>query len=728
MEERQRIKKLEDRADRAESFEKIANELKSEKEKINKKFQEVVGELEERKGKCSELEEDLREVKEDYAMKAEEVNKFGNYLQELQNKHMANLEHCKELEKNLEKLRSEYDSKKVLYEACESQAKESQQMLEKYKELKESYMKLNSDYDLKVEQCNELDMKIKELIGGYDEKSDAYDQLEIKMKELENNYTAKAGKCNELESKVKELTVFNDSKEFECAELKTRIEQLETTSDLKIKECVEIDNKLKKVASECERISQEKAELGESLKELESSYSTKIQECKELNERISTLESDINSQHKVIDEKDEEITELKIKMHLSENKTKEDEAIISELRNKLDKAQGKVSELTETINGLNFIEEAKSKGLNPKVVRLERDIMLLKNANNELKDHSHSLEQELAEYQSILDAKTEGIRELQNDLALKVSEIEELKHPRIQKAQSAKDCHLPESMDQLRERIKNLEVVGKRKDAAAKKCEEESVKVQREMIVVKAKLESTEKKLAAKIREILKLKAENSMLSNLPTSFKPEASANKEVQEQEESRISISSEYSGTKSTSQPEFFATEEVKALKKKYEFIAKENSELKSALLHCDNANLNTRESNDANTAEELKTALKELISVYETMRNKAKEGIMRIDGKKVRVNELMKLKERLAKSRKQGEAEAILKELERKVMFLKGIGNKANYMKIIPNCLTEVATKKLEKIMIYDQEIEKLKSAIEEAGDKIREYEHSLELYS
>jgi hypothetical protein len=94
----------------------------------------------------------------------------------------------------------------------------------------------------------------------------------------------------------------------------------------------------------------------------------------------------------------------------------------------------------------------------------------------------------------------------------------------------------------------------------------------------------------------------------------------------------------------------------------------------------------------------------------------------------LNDLLRTKEKLIKSKKQSEIEATLQDLEKMAVFLKGINNKMNYMKIIPNCLTEIATQKMKKIIIYDQLIDKHKSIIQSSCTKIKEYEQSLELYS
>lgn len=127
------------------------------------------------------------------------------------------------------------------------------------------------------------------------------------------------------------------------------------------------------------------------------------------------------------------------------------------------------------------------------------------------------------------------------------------------------------------------------------------------------------------------------------------------------------------------------------------------------------------------EELRLDLGEIIYVYKTLDTNSKEFAANYTEKKEKLIEYSALMESIQNLKKPAEKLELLQKLAMTFPFIKGIPIKADNLKILVPCLIETIKHKLNKKVVYENQMTKFKQMIDTAMLKISEYEQKMAFY-
>ena len=628
-------------------------------------------------------------------------------------------------------------------------------------------IKTNED----MKEINELGIKLSEA------------KKEIAKLKEENNKLAKQGsptKNNEedvkmLQSQIQGLTSQLEVFDMERCELEEKnnglekeIASLKKTIELRteLKEFIndEGDGEFTRMTSYEKLFSQKQQEFEEEkaiLQEKLSSMSVKfldeqeknadikkkvvladtlIDENKNLKEQNVKQEEEIQEKNKMIEDLNNKIQSLEETINKNEENIKKNKKDLTKALNvckKLGDQKKENEELKVKITSLEDKYIKKNSELNSDLEKKKQEVEQQKTEINSLNEEKQRIMKESEtnqeKYNDTLNIKNLEITKLEeekkmqlitiNELELKVKKAEELNNEAILQDYSKKTEELKKEYEKKIE-ITEFEKVRREKDLKA--SDEKREKIDRELIILKAKYNSLEKTMTAKSDELTALKESTGI--NVESSQKQAEeleNIKREFAELKELNGKLKIEADDRNS-------AVEAFLSLQKQHELMVKENSELKATLFVYENSQKSIVEETKQDTSklkiiDEIRQILAEVIYSYKTMSTDAKQNIMNIEVKKYKLDDFLSTKNKVLSFKKKEEILPALKTLESSEVFLKGIPNKAENIKLIINCLKEIGIKKAAKVGMYNEEIEKYKGIISISDSKITEYEERLALY-
>lgn len=546
------------------------------------------------------------------------------------------------------------------------------------------------------------------------------------------NAKAKATLVEALKKSAEDLEMEKNSI---SRELQVKLKELEEKTQL----CKENEEKMRVLR---ESLTERMKEVSEYKTEVEfhkSSCSERNILIESLNNSLSELNSKVESLENALTEREEENSELKAKLDALDKNNKALAETASRLETSNEVLVREKERLLKAKQEMDAVEAKRgtSKASSALIVKSKR-----------LADENESLRQELSDAQAVLETKSQGILELQKDLTAKNGELEKLRAA-LEKASKEEQSEMP--------------TASKSRELSIKMSEERKEKVERELIMLRAKYASVEKTLTEKGMELERLRAsvlEASRTPEEPTANELQlrdtaAKQKKEIieleekllgkitfskklkEELEEAKETIESLKSANKKLEgelRRRAESAEDVETLTRQRDAVAKENSSLKETLFKYENLVPTALDGMTVDGAdkkvsiiEEIRQFITEVIYAYKTLGTNMKELLHVYEAKKARASDFRDKREKLLSAKSKEEASAILSGLENKEVFLKGFTDKTVQVKLIQNCLKEISIKRMSKIDIYEEEIAKFKAIVDISDGKIREYEENLALY-
>eukprot|EP00826_Nyctotherus_ovalis_P023953 TRINITY_DN1844_c0_g4_i3.p1 TRINITY_DN1844_c0_g4~~TRINITY_DN1844_c0_g4_i3.p1 ORF type:complete len:487 (+),score=204.53 TRINITY_DN1844_c0_g4_i3:77-1537(+) len=460
---------------------------------------------------------------------------------------------------------------------------------------------------------------------------------------------------------------------------------------------------------------------------------------KSLNKSLNELNSEVESLENSLTEREEENLELKAKLDTLDKSNK----ALAEAGSRLEASNEVLTKEKERLlKAKQEMDAAEAKRATSKA----SSALALK--SKRLSEENKSLKQELSDIQGILETKSQGILELQKELTAKDEELKKLRIS-LEKASKEEQSEMP--------------TASKSRELSIKMNEERKEKVERELIMLRAKYASMEKTLAEKGMELERLRvnmleaskrpeeptANELQLKETTVKQKKEIIAleekllekitfskklKEEVEKAKEAIESLKATNKKLETELSKKMESVEDIKALIKQRDAVAKENSSLKETLFKYENLvptalDGMTPDDTDKKVSiiEEIRQLITEVIYAYKTLSTNMKELLYIYEMKKARAHDFREKREKLLNAKSKEEMNTIFNGLEKKEAFLKGFTDKAVQVKLIQNCLKEISIKRMSKIDVYEEEIAKFKAIVDISDGKIKEYEENLALY-
>lgn len=507
-------------------------------------------------------------------------------------------------------------------------------------------------------------------------------------------------------------------------------------------------------------IAQLQAEIGKLKEELDKEKSSSTQ-------TMATFQEQLMNQMKLIQESDDKVKQL--------------ESQLADLKDFRDSTKAEMSNSGETdpVKAMEVVMLEKKKQYEEEKANLEENIARMSLKVMEVKEQMEKMEQQaklgvtLQETVAKLDTENEEMRKQmrikEEELNANISKMaEQKKNIETMKAEFSSEkeqrdkkiaqqeadigtlnkekTQLTAELKQQTEKLAEI-TAGKEKIQQELQDLQKNYKEKEDALAqVKAQLQEKEntfkaievenKEMTKKISEAeIQIEAQNKKIQKLESKKKPTEETKVDSEEYQNAMKEISELQAQVKKLSSEageKAEAVEQASILQKQHEMMSKKQAELTTALFEAEkklkeNNKPVEGEQSKISIIEELRLDLGEIIYVYKTLDTNSKEFAANYTEKKEKLIEYSALMESIQNLKKPAEKLELLQKLAMTFPFIKGIPIKADNLKILVPCLIETIKHKLNKKVVYENQMTKFKQMIDTAMLKISEYEQKMAFY-